>query len=100
MSPAPAPELRPNIPRRPQLNNSDSGLFTVFTGVKNLSRIHMVDKWNGMSQVRRGCPAGDLTRCPLGHSPFLLRVLHDGSNSGARIWALGVLTLPATLLWS
>ncbi|XP_063081556.1 scavenger receptor class B member 1 isoform X3 [Cavia porcellus] len=35
-----------------QLNNSDSGLFTVFTGVKNLSRIHMVDKWNGMSQVK------------------------------------------------
>ncbi|XP_023576256.1 scavenger receptor class B member 1 isoform X2 [Octodon degus] len=33
------------------LNNSDSGLFTVFTGVKNLSRIHLVDKWNGLSKV-------------------------------------------------
>lgn len=35
-----------------QLNNSDSGLFTVFTGVKNFSRIHLVDKWNGVSKVR------------------------------------------------
>ncbi|XP_065746667.1 scavenger receptor class B member 1 isoform X7 [Phocoena phocoena] len=34
-----------------ELNNSDSGLFTVFTGVKNFSRIHLVDKWNGVSKV-------------------------------------------------
>uniref|UniRef100_A0A8C5USP8 Scavenger receptor class B member 1 n=1 Tax=Microcebus murinus TaxID=30608 RepID=A0A8C5USP8_MICMU len=34
-----------------ELNNSDSGLFTVFTGVKNFSRIHLVDKWNGLSKV-------------------------------------------------
>ncbi|XP_058897049.1 scavenger receptor class B member 1 isoform X2 [Kogia breviceps] len=34
-----------------ELNNSDSGLFTVFTGVKNFSRIHLVDKWNGISKV-------------------------------------------------
>ncbi|XP_004690688.1 PREDICTED: scavenger receptor class B member 1 isoform X2 [Condylura cristata] len=34
-----------------ELNNSDSGLFTVFTGVKDLSRIHQVDKWNGLSKV-------------------------------------------------
>ncbi|XP_012664499.1 scavenger receptor class B member 1 isoform X1 [Otolemur garnettii] len=34
-----------------ELNNSDSGIFTVFTGVKNMSRIHLVDKWNGLSKV-------------------------------------------------
>lgn len=33
------------------LNNSDSGLFTVFTGVKDFSRVHLVDKWNGLSKV-------------------------------------------------
>uniref|UniRef100_A0A8C2XVT4 Scavenger receptor class B member 1 n=1 Tax=Capra hircus TaxID=9925 RepID=A0A8C2XVT4_CAPHI len=32
-----------------ELNNSDSGLFTVFTGVKDFSRIHLVDKWNGVN---------------------------------------------------
>uniref|UniRef100_A0A2K5R784 Scavenger receptor class B member 1 n=2 Tax=Cebus imitator TaxID=2715852 RepID=A0A2K5R784_CEBIM len=34
-----------------ELNNSNSGLFTVFTGVQNISRIHLVDKWNGLSKV-------------------------------------------------
>ncbi|XP_037016778.2 scavenger receptor class B member 1 isoform X1 [Artibeus jamaicensis] len=34
-----------------ELNNSDSGLFTVFTGIKDFSRIHLVDKWNGVSKV-------------------------------------------------
>ncbi|EPY89717.1 scavenger receptor class B member 1 [Camelus ferus] len=34
-----------------ELNNSNSGLFTVFTGVQNFSRIHLVDKWNGVSKV-------------------------------------------------
>lgn len=34
-----------------ELNDSDSGLFTVFTGVKNFSRIHLVDKWNGLSKI-------------------------------------------------
>ncbi|XP_008572508.1 PREDICTED: scavenger receptor class B member 1 isoform X1 [Galeopterus variegatus] len=34
-----------------ELNNSNSGLFTVFTGIKNISRIHLVDKWNGLSKV-------------------------------------------------
>ncbi|KAM8918117.1 scavenger receptor class B member 1 isoform 2-T2 [Lycaon pictus] len=34
-----------------ELNNSDSGIFTVFTGVKDFSRIHLVDKWNGLSKV-------------------------------------------------
>ncbi|KAM8818185.1 scavenger receptor class B member 1 isoform 2-T3 [Rhynchonycteris naso] len=34
-----------------ELNNSNSGLFTVFTGIKNFSRIHLVDKWNGLSKV-------------------------------------------------
>ncbi|KAM9099726.1 scavenger receptor class B member 1 isoform X1 [Sarcophilus harrisii] len=34
-----------------ELNNSNSGLFTVFTGVKNFSKIHLVDKWNGKSKL-------------------------------------------------
>lgn len=34
-----------------EFNNSDSGLFTVFTGVKDFSRVHLVDKWNGVSKV-------------------------------------------------
>ncbi|XP_037672711.1 scavenger receptor class B member 1 isoform X2 [Choloepus didactylus] len=34
-----------------ELNNSHSGLFTVFTGVRDFSRIHLVDKWNGLSKV-------------------------------------------------
>ncbi|XP_021564373.1 scavenger receptor class B member 1 [Carlito syrichta] len=34
-----------------ELNNSNSGLFTVFTGVKDFGRIHLVDKWNGLSRV-------------------------------------------------
>ncbi|XP_008837471.1 scavenger receptor class B member 1 isoform X2 [Nannospalax galili] len=33
------------------MNNSDSGIFTVFTGVKNFSKIHLVDKWNGLSKI-------------------------------------------------
>lgn len=34
-----------------EMNNSDSGVFTVFTGVQNISRIHLVDKWNGLSKI-------------------------------------------------
>uniref|UniRef100_A0A5F9CD43 Scavenger receptor class B member 1 n=1 Tax=Oryctolagus cuniculus TaxID=9986 RepID=A0A5F9CD43_RABIT len=34
-----------------EMNDSDSGVFTVFTGVKDFSRIHLVDKWNGLSKV-------------------------------------------------
>ncbi|KAM9194866.1 scavenger receptor class B member 1 [Dugong dugon] len=34
-----------------ELNNSHSGLFTVFTGVKDFSRIHLVNRWNGLSKV-------------------------------------------------
>ncbi|XP_038618269.1 scavenger receptor class B member 1 isoform X2 [Tachyglossus aculeatus] len=34
-----------------ELNNSNSGLFTVHTGVKDFSKIHLVDKWNGLSKV-------------------------------------------------
>ncbi|NXT05180.1 SCRB1 protein, partial [Prunella fulvescens] len=32
-------------------NNSDSGLFTVNTGIKNISQVHLVDSWNGLKQV-------------------------------------------------
>ncbi|XP_074015473.1 scavenger receptor class B member 1 isoform X1 [Numenius arquata] len=34
-----------------ELNNSNSGLFTVYTGMKNISRVHMVDSWNGLKKV-------------------------------------------------
>ncbi|XP_048199086.1 scavenger receptor class B member 1 isoform X1 [Perognathus longimembris pacificus] len=34
-----------------EMNDTDSGLFTVFTGVHDISRIHFVDKWNGLSKV-------------------------------------------------
>jgi hypothetical protein len=34
------------------MNNSNSGTFTVFTGVQNFSRIHLVDNWNGLTKVR------------------------------------------------
>ncbi|XP_026544879.1 scavenger receptor class B member 1, partial [Notechis scutatus] len=33
------------------LNNSHSGLFTVFTGVDNINKTHMVDSWNGLKEV-------------------------------------------------
>lgn len=33
------------------MNDSSSGVFTVFTGVQNFSKIHLVDKWNGLSEV-------------------------------------------------
>lgn len=34
-----------------QFNSSSSGLFTVNTGMKNISRVHMVDTWNGLKMV-------------------------------------------------
>ncbi|XP_020041348.1 scavenger receptor class B member 1 isoform X2 [Castor canadensis] len=33
------------------MNNSNSGTFTVFTGVQNFSRIHLVDNWNGLTKL-------------------------------------------------
>lgn len=35
----------------PQFNNTNSGLFTVNTGMKNISQVHMVDSWNGLKKV-------------------------------------------------
>ncbi|NXY91127.1 SCRB1 protein, partial [Alcedo cyanopectus] len=37
-----------------ELNNSNSGLFTVNTGMKDISRVHMVDSWNGLKKVSAG----------------------------------------------
>ncbi|XP_062930054.1 scavenger receptor class B member 1 isoform X1 [Mobula hypostoma] len=34
-----------------EMNNSDSGLFTVYTGVDNITKVHMVDNWNGLKEV-------------------------------------------------
>ncbi|XP_009995981.1 PREDICTED: scavenger receptor class B member 1 [Chaetura pelagica] len=34
-----------------QMNNSHSGLFTVNTGMKDISRVHMVESWNGLKKV-------------------------------------------------
>ncbi|XP_070618217.1 scavenger receptor class B member 1 isoform X2 [Erythrolamprus reginae] len=33
------------------LNNSHSGLFTVFTGTDDINKTHMVDSWNGLKKV-------------------------------------------------
>uniref|UniRef100_A0A8C6YAP5 Scavenger receptor class B member 1 n=1 Tax=Naja naja TaxID=35670 RepID=A0A8C6YAP5_NAJNA len=33
------------------LNNSHSGLFTVFTGMDDISKTHMVDSWNGLKEI-------------------------------------------------
>lgn len=32
-------------------NHSNSRLFTMFTGIKNFSQIHLVDKWNWLSKL-------------------------------------------------
>ncbi|OXB58758.1 hypothetical protein ASZ78_012354 [Callipepla squamata] len=34
-----------------EFNNTNSGLFTVNTGMKNISRVHMMDTWNGLKKV-------------------------------------------------
>ncbi|NWS67118.1 SCRB1 protein, partial [Crotophaga sulcirostris] len=34
-----------------ELNNSNSGLFTVNRGMKDISRVHMVDSWNGLKKA-------------------------------------------------
>nr|XP_013804628.1 PREDICTED: scavenger receptor class B member 1 [Apteryx mantelli mantelli] len=34
-----------------EFNSSSSGLFTVYTGMKDISRVHMVDSWNGLRNV-------------------------------------------------
>ncbi|NWJ03274.1 SCRB1 protein, partial [Crypturellus undulatus] len=35
-----------------EFNDSHSGLFTVNTGVQDISRVHMVDSWNGLRNVK------------------------------------------------
>ncbi|XP_025893265.1 scavenger receptor class B member 1 [Nothoprocta perdicaria] len=35
-----------------EFNNSHSGLFTVNTGMQDISRVHMVDSWNGLRKVK------------------------------------------------
>ncbi|XP_069789559.1 scavenger receptor class B member 1 isoform X6 [Narcine bancroftii] len=34
-----------------EMNNSESGLFTVHTGVDNITKVHIVDNWNGVRKV-------------------------------------------------
>ncbi|XP_067862347.1 scavenger receptor class B member 1 isoform X2 [Heptranchias perlo] len=34
-----------------EMNNSDTGLFTVHTGVNNIAKVHLVDNWNGVKEV-------------------------------------------------
>lgn len=34
-----------------QFNNSNSGLFTVNAGMKNISQVHMIESWNGLKKV-------------------------------------------------
>lgn len=40
----------------------------MFRGIKNFSRIHLVDKWNGVSKVRAGRDGGG-HRPPPAHAP-------------------------------
>lgn len=73
-----------------QLNNSNSGLFTVFTGVKDFSRIHLVDKWNGLSKVRAE-PWPPRLRPEPGHLPPL-RTHGRGWAACARTLGAGAFT--------
>ncbi|XP_075996074.1 scavenger receptor class B member 1 isoform X2 [Genypterus blacodes] len=34
-----------------EFNNSDSGLFTIFTGQDDIRNVHKVDSWNGLKQL-------------------------------------------------
>ncbi|NXG13931.1 SCRB1 protein, partial [Grallaria varia] len=34
-----------------EFNSSNTGLFTVNTGMKNISQVHMVDSWNGLKKA-------------------------------------------------
>ncbi|XP_032899753.1 scavenger receptor class B member 1 isoform X1 [Amblyraja radiata] len=34
-----------------EMNNSDTGLFTVHTGVDNITKVHVIDNWNGIKKV-------------------------------------------------
>ncbi|XP_078410748.1 scavenger receptor class B member 1 isoform X1 [Cetorhinus maximus] len=34
-----------------EMNNSNAGLFTVYTGVNNIAKVHLVDNWNGLKEV-------------------------------------------------
>lgn len=43
-----------NPPFSLQFNNTNTGLFTVNTGMKNISQVHMVDSWNGLKEVSSG----------------------------------------------
>nr|XP_046230248.1 scavenger receptor class B member 1 isoform X2 [Scatophagus argus] len=35
-----------------EFNNSNTGLFTIFTGQDDIRKIHKVDSWNGLKQLR------------------------------------------------
>ncbi|XP_067910587.1 scavenger receptor class B member 1-like isoform X2 [Heterodontus francisci] len=34
-----------------EMNNSNTGLFTVHTGVNNINQVHLVDNWNGIKKL-------------------------------------------------
>ncbi|KAM9840926.1 scavenger receptor class B member 1 isoform 2-T2 [Aulostomus maculatus] len=34
-----------------EFNNSDTGLFTIFTGKDNIRNVHKVDSWNGLTEL-------------------------------------------------
>ncbi|XP_061886840.1 scavenger receptor class B member 1-like isoform X1 [Entelurus aequoreus] len=34
-----------------EFNNSDTGLFTIFTGQDNIRNVHRVDSWNGLTEL-------------------------------------------------
>ncbi|GCB81841.1 hypothetical protein scyTo_0021471, partial [Scyliorhinus torazame] len=34
-----------------EMNNSNTGLFTVYTGANDITKVHLVDNWNGIKEV-------------------------------------------------
>uniref|UniRef100_A0A8D3A895 Scavenger receptor class B member 1 n=1 Tax=Scophthalmus maximus TaxID=52904 RepID=A0A8D3A895_SCOMX len=38
-----------------EFNNSNTGLFTIFTGKDDIKNVHRVDSWNGLTEVRDAC---------------------------------------------
>ncbi|KAG9353548.1 hypothetical protein JZ751_011666 [Albula glossodonta] len=69
-----------------EFNNSNTGLFTVFTGEGDIRNVHKVDSWNGLKEVR---PQSFLsgTTCGLGcPGPRLLLWSMSRGRSGVNYW--------------
>jgi len=82
-----------------QMNDSSSGVFTVFTGVQNFSKIHLVDKWNGLSEVsRRGDGRHRLQQGLNWDKPWQMAASALESVSGSPKDFTGLRTVPSMFL--